>query len=145
MSELTTLLHMVEKNEKVLADKHPEFSRRVRAAMEESDVSTTDIATKLKISYEMARRYTLGHAMPRAGKMLALAKLLKVEAAYLQYGGDDDQAAPINPINSDLVNLSDLIEIAQMYQQADDEARIRLVKFARALQKKRKNKISHAA
>src|SRR5690606_12532580 len=40
----------------------------------------------LKVTYEMARRYTLGVAMPRDDKLVAIAQRLGVQTAWLKFG-----------------------------------------------------------
>lgn len=66
--------------------KYPEISGRIKGAMADNGITVGDIKERLNISYEMARRYTLGQALPRPEKMNALAKILNVDAAILQYG-----------------------------------------------------------
>jgi len=77
---------MVDKESKGMPVKYPEFAQRVQIGMEKNGLTTNDVKAALNITYEMARRYTLGHAMPRQEKMDALAKLLGVDPAELQYG-----------------------------------------------------------
>ncbi len=91
--ELTNLLPMVENTKKdAIPIRHPEFAKRLIDAMDKEGVkaSVTDIKKELKISYEMARRYTLGQAMPRAKKMDALAALVKESPSWLAYGKGGD-------------------------------------------------------
>jgi hypothetical protein len=78
---------MVEnKDIKGMPIKYPDFRKRVQKAMSDVGVTVNDIKEKLKITYEMARRYSLGQAMPRTERMTALAKLLHVDPADLQFG-----------------------------------------------------------
>ena len=66
--------------------KHPEFAERLNAAMHNASVSVTDLKNHLKITYEMARRYTMGVAMPRDDKLIAIALYLGVQTAWLKFG-----------------------------------------------------------
>lgn len=78
---------MVEnKDIKGMPVKYPDFRKRVQKAMSDVGVTVNDIKEKLRITYEMARRYSLGQAMPRTERMAALAKLLHVDPADLQFG-----------------------------------------------------------
>lgn len=84
---LDNLLLMVENTDnKGLPIKYPEFAARVQEAMAEYNIATKDIQKALGITYEMARRYTLGQAMPRSEKMSLLAAALNTDPAQLQYG-----------------------------------------------------------
>lgn len=81
------LLPMVEnppnQNESV---RHPEFARRLHKAMADANISVSDIKKALGVTYEMARRYSLGIAMPRQEKIEQLANLVKSTPAFLAYG-----------------------------------------------------------
>ncbi len=66
--------------------KHPEFAKRLGEAMQSAGVSVTDLKNHLKVTYEMARRYTLGIAMPRDDKLVAIAQRLGVQTAWLKFG-----------------------------------------------------------
>jgi phage repressor protein C with HTH and peptisase S24 domain len=81
------LLPMVEETENAgLPIRYPEFASRLRDAMKEKDISVTTIKSTLKITYEMARRYTLGQAMPRQVKLEELARLCGLSPSFLSYG-----------------------------------------------------------
>lgn len=80
MSKGLKVLHMVEKA------KYSEFAQRLNDAMKAADLSVTDLKDRLGVTYEMARRYTLGTAFPRFGKMSKLADILGVDASQLAYG-----------------------------------------------------------
>lgn len=66
--------------------KYPEFAARLTQAMREAGLSVTDIKNGVGVTYEMARRYTLGTAKPRDEKLKALAQLLGKTSAWLAYG-----------------------------------------------------------
>lgn len=66
--------------------KHPDFAKRLGEAMQAAGVSVTDLKNHLSVTYEMARRYTLGVAMPRDDKLVAIAQRLGVQTAWLKFG-----------------------------------------------------------
>jgi phage repressor protein C with HTH and peptisase S24 domain len=76
--------------------RYADFGKRLRVQMDALGLATRDIHVALKVSPEMARRYTLGMAMPRQDKMASLAELCKTTEAYLAYGLREDQAAPVH-------------------------------------------------
>lgn len=65
---------------------HPQFAANLRSAMEWQGRTVTDLARHLGITYEMARRYTLGTAKPRTKNMAKLAAYLGLSPAALEYG-----------------------------------------------------------
>lgn len=77
-----SLLPMVEET------KYKDFAGRLNELLTEKNVSVTDLAKFSGVSYEMARRYTLGSAKPRDEKMLKIADHLSVSPAFLDYGID---------------------------------------------------------
>jgi transcriptional regulator with XRE-family HTH domain len=83
---LSNLLPMVEPVEKGLPVRHPEFAARVQEGMKRRRVTVRDIQRRLGVSYEMARRYSLGQAMPRPSKIADMAKLLGMDPTELQFG-----------------------------------------------------------
>lgn len=115
--------------------RHPEFAERLSAAMQDLGMSISDVKTHLGITYEMARRYTLGLAMPRKDKLALLAQMVQKSPSYLAFGYADQSmdrnigvvvASPVAPYgvprNTRVVALED--------GNADREvARIRKVKL----------------
>jgi len=77
---------MVDKDIKGMPIKYSEFASRVQEGMKNHGLTIGDVRQSLGITYEMARRYTLGQAMPRQDKMQVLATLLHIDPAILQYG-----------------------------------------------------------
>lgn len=72
-----------------------EFGARLRKLMLEKGLTSSGAAGGVDVSqlasitgatYEMARRYVSGDAMPRAGKLHAIAQWLGIEASELAYG-----------------------------------------------------------
>lgn len=74
------LLPMVENH------KYKGFSERLSSLMKGKDIGVTELAKKAGVTYEMARRYTLGTAKPRTATLEKLAKTLDTTASYLEYG-----------------------------------------------------------
>lgn len=93
------LLPMVEES------KYKDFADRLNGVLAEKNVSVTDLATISGVSYEMARRYTLGTAKPRDEKMLKIADQLSVSPAFLDYGID---ASGISQHSKNTVTLRQL-------------------------------------
>lgn len=91
-SSITTgnVLPMVEE------PRYADFARRLKEAMACKQLTVTDVKSELKITYEMARRYTLGIAMPREERMRKLADFVGRTAAYLQFG-DETHENPSPP------------------------------------------------
>lgn len=87
------LLGMVENTENSESSgmlvRHPEFAERLSAAMQGLGVSVTQVKNHLGITYEMARRYTLGLAMPRKDKLAQLAQMVHTSPSYLAFGFAD--------------------------------------------------------
>ncbi|MDS1913301.1 helix-turn-helix domain-containing protein [Enterobacter asburiae] len=86
------LLHMVEKTHK-----HQDFADRLNAEMQRKGVSIRDLSEACGVTYEMARRYTLGTAKPRDEKMDNIATWLGVTAAWLDYGSDTKTETSASP------------------------------------------------
>lgn len=85
------LLPMVEngKTSKVQSAKYQDFASRLKDLMQkkESPIKTvTQLKDAIDVTYEMARRYTLGTAKPREEKMKVLAEKFKVDISYLDHG-----------------------------------------------------------
>lgn len=75
------LLHMVESTAK-----YPDFAHRLNDAMSDAGVTVTDLKTRLQVTYEMARRYTLGTAMPRDARLRAIGKIVNKSPSWLAFG-----------------------------------------------------------
>lgn len=85
-----------------------EFAERVRQAAQargytsdrsRSGVDVAALAAATESSYEMARRYAEGLALPRAEVARLLAKWLRVSVAWLMYGeGEMEGGADIDPV-----------------------------------------------
>ncbi|WP_249226327.1 helix-turn-helix domain-containing protein [Entomohabitans teleogrylli] len=75
------LLHMVEDKKR-----HQDFADRLNAVLKEKGYSVNDLSSAIKVTYEMARRYTMGTAKPRTEKMQKIATWLGVTTSWLDYG-----------------------------------------------------------
>ncbi|ELY6363044.1 hypothetical protein C5952_04955 [Cronobacter sakazakii] len=75
---------MVEKNAK-----HRDFANRLNALLDKKGLTVRDLSLACNVTYEMARRYTLGAAKPRDEKMLRIAEWLDVQPSWLDYGESD--------------------------------------------------------
>lgn len=83
---LPNLLPMVEDDTTGLPIRYPEFGRRLTKALADAELSITDLKNRLGITYEMARRYTLGQAMPRPDRLEQLADVVGISARVLAFG-----------------------------------------------------------
>jgi len=81
------LLPMVEDT-----NKHQDFANRLNRLMDSKGLSVKQLSAACKVTYEMARRYTLGTAKPRDEKMIKIAEWLGVEPSWLDYGAGEDMA-----------------------------------------------------
>ena len=75
--DASNLLPMVEEQ------KYPDFAKRLNELMTNKGISVTQLKSLVGVTYEMARRYTIGAAKPRASVMNKLALALGVSASYL--------------------------------------------------------------
>ena len=92
------ILLMVENN------KYDSFAKRLTQRMKEVNVDIRQLSEQVGVSYEMARRYTLGTAKPRDDKMELVAKTVFSTPAYLDYGVGL-QADPQNEFNKDTATV----------------------------------------
>lgn len=86
MSQPLILLPMVEKT-----SKHEDFASRLNDLMTKKGFSISELKNAANVTYEMARRYTMGTAKPRDEKMVMIAGWLNVSPAYLDYGISSDE------------------------------------------------------
>ncbi|MEB4676057.1 helix-turn-helix domain-containing protein [Enterobacteriaceae bacterium G50] len=77
---------MVEKD-----NQQQDFARRLSAEMSRQNLAVKDLSQACGVTYEMARRYTLGTAKPRPEKLERIAHWLKVEPSWLEYGIQRDE------------------------------------------------------
>ncbi|MDU1061653.1 MAG: hypothetical protein E7A34_00250 [Leclercia adecarboxylata] len=120
-SPCITFLPMVEKN-----SKHHDFAERLSAEMGRKRLSVKDLSQACDVTYEMARRYTLGTAKPRDEKIERIAKWLDVEPSWLEYGDSSmksEQQAPSftsdsQPPAERMVGVDDFTSLS------DDEMRL---------------------
>ncbi|EGB7356626.1 helix-turn-helix domain-containing protein [Escherichia coli] len=112
------LLHMVENTHK-----HHAFATRLKSEMDRKKISIKDLSLSSGVTYEMARRYTLGTAKPRDEKLERIAELLGVEPAWLEYGSSTEKApAPY----ADLSGLQKYIgsSAGELTELSEDEKRL---------------------
>lgn len=92
------LLLMVENESKYQA-----FADRLNSLMREEGVDVNALKDISGVSYEMARRYTLGTAKPRDEKLEKIAKHFGVTMPYLDYG-----VGEVLPVGNDSEKLEQL-------------------------------------
>ncbi|MDH2066866.1 S24 family peptidase [Pantoea sp. GD03673] len=84
--EMTTLLCALTLPLMVEETKYKDFADRLNKSLQSKAMGVKELSELSGVSYEMARRYTLGTAKPRDKKMLRIADKLSVSPAYLDYG-----------------------------------------------------------
>ncbi|WP_211463173.1 hypothetical protein [Collimonas silvisoli] len=140
------------KESKGMPGKYPGFASRVQAAMKDHAITVADIKTKLSISYEMARRYTHGQAMPRQDKIVLLAELLKSSPAKLQFGESEMAAERKSNANKfalpqgmgdkAMIDVSDLTKLIDLFAKSTPRGRSSILDMASRVEKivvRRKN------
>ncbi|WP_180644260.1 S24 family peptidase [Acinetobacter bereziniae] len=110
------LLPKVEIEPKKVNDaKHIEFANRLKKLMD-ADGSPIKSVNQLKdainVTYEMARRYTLGIAKPREEKLKELADIFSVDISYLDHGSTLDNN--VVPIISKLIPVLSWVQAGSM-------------------------------
>ena len=66
-----------------------DLASRINELMAKQNKRIGDLQKALGVTYEMARRYTLGTATPRDDKIESMAEYFGVSPAYLKYGSTD--------------------------------------------------------
>ena len=66
-----------------------DLASRINELMAQQNKRIGDLQKALGVTYEMARRYTLGIATPRDDKIESMAEYFGVSPAYLKYGSTD--------------------------------------------------------
>lgn len=126
------------------------WNKKITQAREARGIKKSELARMVGVSAPTVTDWESGEIKKIDGEnLLKLSAALGVTADWLLNGSVKSQPPALQVVGqdqdqekNDLVDLNDLIELALMYREADDLARIRLMKFARALEKKRKNKTS---
>ena len=83
--------------------KHQDFADRLNKLMKTPDspiTSVNELKEAIGVTYEMARRYTLGTAKPRDEKLKALADIFNIDISYLDHGTGDGQDIAFTVDNS---------------------------------------------
>lgn len=91
---MTTMLCALNLPLMVEEAKYKDFADRLNKSLQNMDFGVKELSEISGVSYEMARRYTLGTAKPRDEKMMRIAERLSVSPAYLDYGVTDDSDRP---------------------------------------------------
>lgn len=114
-AECLNLLPMVENT-----NKHQDFADRLNAELRKQRKSVKELSTACKVTYEMARRYTMGTAKPRDEKLSRIANWLGVAQSWLDYG-DGDQKHEDAP--SEAVSKPE-VEQGEFSNLSEDEKRL---------------------
>lgn len=129
------LLPMVEKT-----NKHQDFANRLNAEMAKKRFFVKDLAAACGVTYEMARRYTLGTAKPRGDKLEKIADWLGVGEAWLDYGTRDSASQLFPPLEIDSLLAEVNAENEEFSQLNEDEKRLLRI-FRKYPEKEAKNMI----
>jgi SOS-response transcriptional repressor LexA len=103
------ILPVVEngKRPKLQTAKYQEFASRLKGLMDKdgSPIKTVNqLKDAIEVTYEMARRYTLGIAKPREEKMQILAEKFNVDISYLDHGtGSETNVSTPFPVAGRLI------------------------------------------
>lgn len=103
------ILPVVENGKKsnVQIAKYHDFASRLKSLMDKdgSPIKTVNqLKDAIEVTYEMARRYTLGVAKPREEKMQILAEKFNVDISYLDHGtGLDPNVSTPFPVAGRLI------------------------------------------
>ena len=110
------LLPMVENEPKKVKDaKHIEFANRLKQLMDADGspiTSVNQLKDAINVTYEMARRYTLGTAKPREEKLKELADIFSVDISYLDHGSTLDNN--VVPVTSKLIPVLSWVQAGSM-------------------------------
>ena len=103
------ILPVVENGKKsnVQTAKYHDFASRLKSLMDKDDSpikTVNQLKDAIEVTYEMARRYTLGVAKPREEKLQILAEKFNVDISYLDHGtGLDTNVSNPFPVAGRLV------------------------------------------
>lgn len=108
---------MVEKD-----NQQQDFASRLSAEMTRQNLAVKDLSQACGVTYEMARRYTLGTAKPRPEKLERIAKWLNVEPSWLEYGiqrgrepidNSESPPAPPDPFGRGNIDIDDFSVLSE--------------------------------
>ncbi|WP_233427695.1 XRE family transcriptional regulator [Rouxiella silvae] len=100
-------------------EKYKDFASRLNRLMIEQDVSVSALKNVCGVSYEMARRYTMGTAKPRDEKMIKIANHFGVSPAYLDYGVGGDTIVLVEKDTERLEQLDVFASAGTGYKNTD--------------------------
>lgn len=116
---LLRLLPMVDDS----APRFTDFGTRLAVAMARAHVSIPEVAKAVGVTPEMARRYTLGTAMPRPEKMKRIAALVGLTPSELQYGTVSSANAAPGIFGPQVAKLNaEETQLIDQYRQLPDYA-----------------------
>jgi transcriptional regulator with XRE-family HTH domain len=114
------LLPMVE-----MTNKHHAFAARLTDEMSKKGLSVKDLSASAGVTYEMARRYTLGTAKPRDEKLERIARLLGVQPAWLEYGREAiSERPPDHIIVEEIPPVTSVATDSEFGELSEEEKRL---------------------
>ena len=84
------------------------LATRLVELMAQKNKKIADLQKALGVTYEMARRYTLGMATPRDEKVELMAKYFDVSPAYLKYGTTESEPSTETEIANITSNVKEI-------------------------------------
>lgn len=110
---------MVEKS-----NKHQDFADRLNQEMSKKNLSVKQLSHAGQVTYEMARRYTLGTAKPRDEKLIRIAEWLNVPPAWLDYGAVENVAESNIVLEDSNPSHPDKADETEFTSLSDEEKRL---------------------
>lgn len=117
LAQCLNLLPMVENT-----NKHHEFAQRLNAEMSKNGLFVKDLSQACGVTYEMARRYTLGTAKPRDEKLIKIAEWLNVSPSWLDYGQEEVQKS--NADTPPILQIEGAEDASEFSNLTEDEKRL---------------------
>ncbi|WP_438863789.1 hypothetical protein [Neptunicella sp.] len=88
---MTQLLLITKMQPMVEKPQYPEFAARLNTVIKAENMSVRELSRCMKVTYEMARRYTLGTAKPRENKIADFADATGYSLAWLDNGEGEEK------------------------------------------------------
>ncbi len=132
------LLPTVENSALVMSNdnstaKYADFAERLNKLMRQTDSpikTVRDLQAVAGVTYEMARRYTLGAAKPRDERLEKIAQGFDVSTSYLDHGDEISQSSQAQSQNEQPQKQYQGASDSRLFTQIDKNFKIAHIKFA---------------
>ena len=108
---------------------HNKFAKRLSLLMKEESLSVRELSEIADVSYEMARRWTMGTAKPRTQKIEIIAEKYNYNKAWLEHGEGAKKRYLIKETDR-IILSSEVGEINAEYLSAETKELIEIIKTA---------------